>query len=141
MTQVRTRPDGAIEIQDGEELLIYTPYVVTDPTGQTISHHSRGGSMHSVWATQVGSAFVEISHLGDGPNGGELAMVATLSDGSTVVALGNLVVDELPETVSPSWPAAIDLAIGLITTDTIDSGSRTDVEDFHQRLLGVMFGG
>ncbi|HPU12241.1 MAG TPA: hypothetical protein PLQ19_00455 [Aeromicrobium sp.] len=140
MSQVRKLADGTIEVSDDAQTLRYTGYEVTDPAGNVISHESRGGTLSSVWATEVGTAFVEISHLGDGPAGGELVMVVTLADGSTVVALGDLVVDQLPATVSPSWPVAIDLAIGLVATDTIDSGSRTDLEDFHQRLLGVLFG-
>lgn len=134
------RPDGAIEVRDGDELLVYTAYEVTAPDGSTIAHEVRGGSMVSAWATAVGESFVEISHLGHGPEGGELVMVVTRPDGPPVVALGALVTDEVPTTVPESWPAAVDLAIGLIATETIDSGTREDVEDFHQKLLGVLFG-
>lgn len=135
------RPDGAIEVSDGETLLVYTPYAVTAPDGTTVAHESRGGRMVSVWATSVGDAFVEVSHLGDGPEHGELVMVVTRPGHSPVVALGALVGDDVPDSVSPSWPTAVDLAVGLITDGTIDSGSRDDVEAYHQRLLGVMFGG
>ncbi len=134
------RDDGAIEVVDGEEVLVYTPYAVTAPDGTTIAHESRGGSMVSVWATSVGEAFVEVSHLGHGPEGGELVMVVTRPGHTPEVALGALVTDDVPETVAESWPPAVDLAVGLIVTDTLDSGTKDDVEAFHQRLLSVWFG-
>ncbi len=134
------RRDGAIEVVDGDRVLVYTPYEVTAPDGSTVSHESRGGTMASVWATEVGDAFVELSHLGDGPQGGELVMVVTRPGHSPEVALGALVTDDVPATVPESWPAAVDLAIGLIVDTTLDSGSKDDVEAYHQRLLGVWFG-
>ncbi len=96
--------------------------------------------MFSAATTSVGDTFVEISHLGDGPDGGELVMVATLPDGSTYVALGGLVRETIGEHVPESWLAAVDLAIGLVTEGTVDSGTKEDVEAFHQRLLGAYFG-
>lgn len=134
------RRDGAIEVVDGDRVLVYTPYEVTAPDGSTVSHESRGGTMASVWSTEVGDAFVELSHLGDGPQGGELVMVVTRPGHSPEVALGALVTDDVPATVPESWPAAVDLAIGLIVDTTLDSGSKDDVEAYHQRLLGVWFG-
>lgn len=134
------RRDGAIEVVDGDQVLVYTPYEVTAPDGTTVAHESRGGTMAAVWATGVGDAFVEVSHLGDGPQGGELVMVVTRPGHSPDVALGALVTDEVPATVAESWPAAVDLAIGLIVDDTLDSGPKDAVEEFHQRLLGVWFG-
>lgn len=134
------RDDGAIEVRDGDRQLVYTPYAVTAPDGTTIAHESRGGQMASVWATSVGDAFVEVSHLGDGPAGGELVMVVTRPGRTPDVALGTLVADDVPDTVPESWPAAVDLAIGLIVDTTLDSGTKDDVEAFHQRLLGVWFG-
>ena len=134
------RPDGAIEVVDGDEVLVYTPYEVTAPDGTRVAHESRGGTMASVWATSVGEAFVEVSHLGDGPSGGELVMVVTRPGHSPAVALGALVTADVPAAVPKSWPAAVDLAVGLIVGDTLDSGTKDDVEAFHQRLLGVWFG-
>lgn len=143
VSEVSIREDGSIEVNDGGAALTYTPYLVTAPDGSAIAHESRGGSMASVWATAVGETFVEISHLGDGPNGGELIMVVTQPGQPPLVALGALVTEHLPDQVADSWPVAIDLALGLITTevDTLDSGSHDDLEAFHQRLLGVLFGG
>lgn len=134
------RQDGTIEVVDGDQVLVYTPYEVTAPDGTTVAHESRGGTMASVWATEVGDAFVEVSHLGDGPRGGELVMVVTRPGHQPDVALGALVTDELPATVAESWPAAVDLALGLIVADTLDSGSKDDIEEYHQRLLAVWFG-
>lgn len=134
------RPDGAIEVRDGDETLVYTTREVTAPDGSLIAHESRGGSMVSAWATDVGDAFVEISHLGDGPEGGELVMVVTRPDHSPVVALGDLVTDTLPSSVEMSWPVALDLALGLVGEDTLDSGTKDDIEAFHQSLLGVLYG-
>ncbi len=133
------REDGSIEVSDAGQVLVYTPYRVTAPDGSTIAHESRGGQMASVWATSVGETFVEICYLGDGPEGGELVMVATRPGHSPDVALGNLVTDDVPDTVAESWPAAVDLAIGLVVDETLDSGTKDDVEAFHQRLLGVWF--
>ncbi|GAA2077672.1 hypothetical protein IDH50_00715 [Aeromicrobium tamlense] len=140
MSEVSVRPDGAIEVVDGDQVLVYTPYAVTAPDGTTVAHESRGGSMASVWAGAVGEAFVEVSHLGHGPEGGELVMVVTRPGHAPEVALGALVTDEIPAEVPKTWPAAVDLAIGLIAGDTLDSGTKDDVEDFHQRLLGAWFG-
>lgn len=140
VSEVRVQPDGVVEVADGDAVLVYTPYAVTAPDGTTVAHESRGGSMVSAWATAVGEAFVEVSHLGDGPQGGELVMVVTRPDGPTAVALGNLVTAELPDTVEFSWPVALDLALGLVTDTTLDSGTKDEVEAFHQRLLGVLYG-
>jgi len=134
------RQDGSIEVSDDGQVLVYTPYAVTAPDGTTIAHESRGGQMVSAWATSVGEAFVEVAHLGDGPEGGELVMTVTRPGHSPAVALGRLVTDDVPATVPESWPAAVDLALGLIVDGTLDSGSKDDVEAFHQRLLGVWFG-
>lgn len=140
MTEISLHDDGTIDVVDGDQVLVYTPYAVTAPDGTTISHESRGGSMVSVWATSVGEAFVEVSHLGHGPAGGELVMVVTRPGHTPAVALGALVTEPIPPTVAESWPPAVDLAVGLIVEGTLDSGSKDDVEDYHQRLLKVWFG-
>lgn len=127
-------------ISDRDETLTFTGLEVITPDGRTIKHESQGGSLVSAAAVSVGEVFVEISHLGDGPQGGELVLVATFPDGSTRVALGGLVTKDRPDTVPESWPAAVDLSLGLFETDTIDSGSKSDVEDFLQVLLSVMYG-
>ncbi|RLV56612.1 hypothetical protein D9V41_05960 [Aeromicrobium phragmitis] len=139
MVDLEVRDDGAIAVSSQDETLLYTPYRVTAPDGSVIAHESRGGSLAGAWATQLGTAFVEIAFLGDGPEGGELAMVVT-EDGTTQVALGALVTDDVPADVPPSWPAAIDLALGLIADTTLDAGSKDDVERFHQRLLEIVHG-
>lgn len=140
MADVRIGIDGSISITDGAETLTYRAREVAAPDGSTIRHESRGGTLVSAWATSVGETFVEISHLGNGPEGGELVMVATFPDGTTAVALGGLVTDEIPEEVPHSWPEAVDLALGLVTGETLDSGDKDSIEDFHQRLLGVILG-
>ena len=140
MADLVVNEEGHVVITDGDETLTYTGLEVRTPDGSVISHESRGGSMFSAATTSVGDTFVEISHLGDGPDGGELVMVATAPDGSTCVALGGLVRETIGEHVPESWLAAVDLAIGLVTEGTIDSGTKEDVEAFHQRLLGAYFG-
>ena len=140
MAQVEVNEFGHVIITDQGETLTYTGLDVTTPAGQVIQHESRGGTLVSAAATSVGEVFVEISHLGDGPQGGELVMVATFPDGSTAVALGLLVSKERPEHVPPSWPTAVDLTLGLFESETIDSGTKTAVEDFMQVLLSVMYG-
>ena len=48
VSEVAVRADGAIEVVDGDEVLVYTPYEVTAPDGTRIAHESRGGTMASV---------------------------------------------------------------------------------------------
>lgn len=127
-------------VSSGDTRLVFTAYEVLAPDGTTISHESRGGSLVSVQACQVGDAFVEISHLGAGPQGGELVMVVTDSDGSSQVAVGALYVEEVPATVPESWPVAVDLAAGMVTDVSVEGVTREQLEDLHQRLLGVLYG-
>lgn len=140
MAEIYVDDDRNVVVTDQGETLTYSGTEVTTSTGRVIRHESRGGELVSAATATVGDIFVEISYLGDGPEGGELAMVATLPDLSTVVALGGLVTDQIPSEVPHSWPNAIDRALGLIVADTIDSGTKEEIEDFHQRLLGVIFG-
>jgi hypothetical protein len=86
--------------------------------------------------------YVEVVHVGDGPQGGELVLVVQEEH---VVSLGDLYAAELPDIVDPTWPVAVDLALGLVEDDTriltsVGEVSRADVEDLHQRLLGVLHG-
>ena len=81
-------------------------------------------------------------HLGGGPLGGELVVVVPDAD---TVLLGDLVSEPAGE-VPPSWPVAVDLAIGLTgpgTTVLASAGevAREDLADFHQRLLGLLHPG
>lgn len=124
--------------------LTYRPRRVTLSDGTFLMHESRGGTLSSVWAADLGDLFVEVVHLGHGPSGGELVLVVPDGD---VVALGDLVppLDAVPLAVTPSWPAAVDLAVGLTRPSTrilTSSGpiTREDLEDFHQTLLGVLHG-
>lgn len=124
--------------------LTYRPRRVTLSDGTFLMHESRGGSLSSVWAADLGDLFVEVVHLGHGPVGGELVLVVPDGD---VVALGDLVppLAVAPTRVEPSWPAAIDLAVGLTRPSTrilTSSGpiERDDLEAFHQTLLGVLHG-
>ncbi|KQP84804.1 MULTISPECIES: hypothetical protein [unclassified Aeromicrobium] len=124
--------------------LTYRPRRVTLSDGTFLMHESRGGTLSSVWAADLGDLFVEVVHLGHGPLGGELVLVVPDGD---VVALGDLVppLDAVPSAVTPSWPAAVDLAVGLTRPSTrilTSSGpiTREDLEDFHQTLLGVLHG-
>lgn len=134
-------PDGSLTVTGTDRALTYTPRLVEISDGTTIAHESRGGSLSSVWAGDLGERYVEVVHLGHGPEGGELVLVVP---GDGVVVLGDLVGAE-PSGATPDWAAAIDLALGLLTEDTrvLTTGgsvSRDDVEDFHQRLLGVLHG-
>jgi len=140
VADLTVRPDGTIIVSSGDDTLVYTPYAVSAPDGELIAHESRGGRLAAVWSTAVGEAFVEISHLGHGPAGGELVMVVTEPGAPARVALGALVEDVVPTEAPTSWPAALDLALGLIVDDTLDSGDKDAVEEFHQRLLEVVHG-
>ena len=88
-----------------------------------------------------------MAHLGDGPVGGELVMTVTyigIDQTLRYVAIGDLWADELPADVPPSWPVAVDLALGLMDGDVrligTDRVTKDDVETLHQRLLGALHG-
>jgi hypothetical protein len=146
MGGVGVNGDAIVVDGDGSELR-YTPRLVQHD-GVDVAHESRGGSLSAVWVGQVGDYFVEVAHLGDGPEGGELVMTVTapeLPGVRPMVALGDLFQRETPTVVNPSWPAAVDHALGLLTNETIivsldgEPITKDDVEAFHQRLLGVLY--
>ncbi|MGA8988147.1 hypothetical protein [Aeromicrobium sp.] len=139
--------NGAIAVAGDETSLTFTPYQVRLADGTTIAHETRGGNMSAVWAVDLGGGwFAEIAHLGDGPNGGELVMTVTHIDQERTrrwVTIGALWADELPPHVGPSWPVAVDLALGLMegTPDILPASvTKDDVEALHQRLLGALHG-
>src|SRR5688500_15543985 len=136
----------AVEVTGEERSLTYRPRQVTLSDDTTIEHESRGGSLSSVWVTDLGDVYVEVVHLGHGPEGGELVLVVPAAD---VVALGDLAGGEptgaTAQTRLAEWAAALDLAFGLTRPSTqilTSSGpiTRDELEDFHQRLLGVLHG-
>lgn len=131
----------AVVVRGTERTLTYRPRAVEISDGTTLEHESRGGSLSSVWAGDLGDRYVEVVHLGHGPHGGELVLVVP---GADVVALGDLAGDD-PSGATADWAAAVDLAIGLARPEThvlTSSGpmTRDDLEAFHQRLLGVLHG-
>lgn len=148
---IRETGDGIVVVEGGEHTLTYSPRLVTLDDGTSIAHESQGGEMSSVWATDLGGdMFVEVAHLGDGPVGGELVMTITyigMDETLRYVTIGDLWADELPAEVPPSWPVAVDLALGLMDGQARLIGSnagapltKDDVEDLHQRLLGARHG-
>ena len=146
VTHVKTDPDGVV-IEGSESSLTYTPQAVTLSDGTTITHESRGGTLSSVWATDLGDCYVEVVYVGDGPHGGELVVVVPADD---VIIVGDLYPGEPSaleglENVPPTWPGAVDLAMGLTTTTTkvLTSHGEITREEFdasHQRLLGAVNG-
>ena len=135
----------AVVVTGGERTLTYRPRQVSVSDDTTIEHESRGGSLSSVWVTDLGNMYVEVVHLGHGPEGGELVLVVPAAD---TVALGDLAGGEPTGATSPSrlaqWAGAIDLAIGLTRPSSqilTSSGpiTRDELEDFHQRLLGELY--
>jgi glyoxylase-like metal-dependent hydrolase (beta-lactamase superfamily II) len=131
----------AVVVTGEERTLTYRPRLVTLSDDTTIEHESRGGTLSSVWAGDLGGRYVEVVHLGHGPEGGELALVVPDAD---VVAVGDLAGAE-PSGATAEWAAALDLAIGLTKPSSqilTSSGpiSRDELEEFHQRLLGVLHG-
>jgi hypothetical protein len=136
----------AVVVTGGERTLTYRPREVSVSDGTTIEHESRGGSLSSVWVTDLGNTYVEVVHLGHGPEGGELVLVVPAAD---TVALGDLAGGEptgaTPRTRLAEWAGAIDLAIGLTrpSSQILTSRgaiTRDELEDFHQQLLGVLHG-
>lgn len=147
MRGIQTNDDGAIVVEGAERSLTYTPRLITLDDGTTIAHESQGGEMSSVWALDLGGDwFVEVAHLGDGPVGGELVMTVThigLDETLRYVAIGDLWAADLPSHVPPSWPVAVDLALGLMEGQVRILGgdiTKDDVEKLHQRLLGALHG-
>lgn len=152
MEGISQTPDGLVAVVGGERSLTFAPRQVTLDDGTTVAHESQGGQMSSVWAADLGGTiFVEVAHLGDGPVGGELVMTVTsigIDETRRWVVIGDLWTDELPAKVEPSWPVAVDLALGLLDGDVELVGSKSDgtiitkddVEDLHQRLLGALHG-
>ena len=147
MRGIQTNDDGTIVVAGADRTLTYAPRLVTLDDGTTVAHESQGGEMSSVWATDLGGDwFVEVAHLGDGPVGGELVMTAThigLDETVRYVTIGDLWADELPADVPPSWPVAVDLALGLMEGEVRIVGAditKDDVETLHQRLLGALHG-
>lgn len=147
MEGIRETPGGHVIVDGGERSLTYTPRLVTLDDGTTVAHESQGGDMAAVWAIDLGgNFFVEIAHLGDGPVGGELVMTVTyigIDQTLRYVAIGDLWADELPAEIPPSWPVAVDLALGLMDGDVRLIGTdktKADVETLHQRLLGALHG-
>ncbi len=133
------RTADTIVVTGRDRSLTYRPRRITLDDGTWVAHESRGGSLSSVWAVDLGDRFVEVVHLGGGPLGGELVVVVPDAD---TVLLGDLV-SEPTGTVPESWPVAVDLAIGLTGPGTTIIGSsgdvpREDLADFHQRLLGLL---
>jgi hypothetical protein len=131
----------AVVVTGDERTLTYRPRLVTLSDDTTIEHESRGGTLSSVWAGDLGGRYVEVVHLGHGPEGGELALVVPDAD---VVAVGDLAGGD-PAGATPEWAAALDLAIGLTRPSSqilTSSGAitRDELEEFHQRLLGVLHG-
>lgn len=137
-------PDNAespYQVTGTERTLSYWPRRVTLDDGTEIVHESLGGTLSSVWAGDLGDQYVEVIHVGDGPIGGELVLVAP---GLEVVALGDLYAVS-PDGATPTWAEAVDLTLGLTTLTTkilssTGSVSRDELESFHQRLLGVLHG-
>lgn len=146
VSHVKTDPDGVV-IQGSDSFLTYTSRAVTLEDGTTIEHESQGGQLSSVWATDLGDCYVEVVYVGDGPHGGELVVVVPAEDIIIVGDLypGDLSVVEGLENVPPTWPGAVDLAMGLTTTTTtvlttLGQITREEFDDSHQRLLGAVNG-
>ena len=134
--------DDTVTVTGAERTLVHRPREVRLDDGTSIVHESLDGTLSSVRAVDLGDVYVEVVHVGDGPTGGELVVVVPEHD---VVSLGDLYVAGTPDAVEPAWPQALDLALGLLGEDTrvlTTSGevTRADVEDLHQRLLGVLHG-
>ena len=130
-----------LEISGHDRTLTYRPREVIVSDGTRLVHTSLGGDLESVWAGDLGDRYVEVVHLGSGPEGGELIVVDTTRN---TVAIGDLYTEDVP-TVTPDWPVTIDLVLGLLTADTtvVTSAGTVDrdtIEAFHQRLLGALHG-
>ncbi|WP_040320202.1 hypothetical protein [Aeromicrobium marinum] len=139
MREIR-RVGDTVVVDGAERRLTYRPRRVTLDDGTWVAHESRGGSMASVWAVDLGDRFVEVVHLGHGPVGGELVVVVPDAD---QVLVGDLYLPQLPERIDPTWPVAVDLLIGMVGPGTrvLATGGpvdRDELVDFHQLLLGAL---
>jgi hypothetical protein len=140
MREIVRGPD-TVAVTGRDRTMTYRPRRITLDDGTWIAHESRGGSLSSVWAVDLGDRFVEVVHLGAGPAGGELVVVVPDAD---TVLLGDLV-SEPAGAVPMTWAVAVDLAVGLTRADstiltTAGQVTREELEDFHQRLLGLLHG-
>lgn len=140
MTESQSEP-GVYEIAGQQHTLTYRPREISLDDGTVVAHESQGGTLNSVWTTDLGDRYVEVVHLGDGPVGGELVLV--VPDGNVVV-IGDLY-DPAPTLVPAGWPVVIDLVLGLTTEGSTILTShgeidRDELEAFHQRLLGALHG-
>lgn len=144
---IRDDGGGKITVTGTEGHLTYEPRRITLHDGTVIAHESQGGDLSSVWATDLGDCYVEVVYVGDGPHGGELVLVVPAED---VLIVGDLYPGDPSsgvalENVPPTWPGAVDLAMGLTATTTTVLTShgmitREEFDDSHQRLLGAVNG-
>lgn len=140
-SEVTDNAESPYEVSGTNHTLSYWPRRVTIDDGTELVHESLGGTLSSVWAGDLGEQYVEVIHVGDGPSGGELVLVVP---GTETVVIGDLYALS-PSGATPTWAEAVDLTLGLTTlTTTIISSAgpvtRDELEDFHQRLLGVLHG-
>ena len=147
MEGISETPDGLVVVAGDERSLTYASRRIVLDDGTVVAHESQGGEMSAVWAADLGGpVFVEVAYLGDGPVGGELVMTVTyigMDETLRHVAIGDLWAADLPSHVPPSWPVAVDLALGLMDGQVRIVGAditKADVEGLHQRLLGALHG-
>jgi hypothetical protein len=129
--------DDAVVVTGSDCSLRYRSTRVILDDGTWVAHHSRGGSLRSVWAKDLGRALAQVFHFGDGPEGGELVLSVPENN---MVAIGGLYARDEPSLVGPSWPDAVEHVLALTTEQTriLTSGgeiSRAELESFHAKLL------
>jgi hypothetical protein len=129
--------DDAVVVQGSDRSLRYTPTRVILDDGTWVAHHSRGGSLWSVWAKDLGRALAQVFHFGHGPEGGELVLSVPEDN---VLAIGSLYTRDEPPLVDPSWPRAVEQVLALATEQSrilTSHGeiSRAELASFHARLL------
>lgn len=140
-TDVSDNAESPVVVTGTDHTLTYSSRRVTIDDGTELVHESLGGTLSSAWAGDLGDCYVEVVHIGDGPVGGELVLVAP---DRNLVALGDLYRSS-PAGATPTWAEAIDLTLGLTTVSTTILSSsgpvvRDELEAFHQQLLGVLYG-
>ncbi|MFT4188102.1 MAG: hypothetical protein QM621_05920 [Aeromicrobium sp.] len=134
MRQIR-RTDDAVVVEGDDRDLTYRPRQVTLSDGGWVAHASRGGTLNSVWAVDLGARFVEVVHLGAGPSGGELVVVVPDADAVLIGDLG----EEADGPVPASWPEALTHVLQLVRPTTrvlTTSGelTRDELESFVHRI-------
>lgn len=139
MAHIQITGDSVL-VRGTDRALTYHPTRVILDDGTWVAHHTRGGSLRSVWAKDLGKVLVQVLHLGDGPSGGELVLSVPEAN---LLAVGSLYMPGQPTLVNRSWLHAIDQVLAMTTPETriiaaTAEISRDQLEVFRAKLAKLL---